>query len=246
VPDVLLTETRGAVRIITMNRPDKLNALNTELTAALLDALEKSNSDATVNAIVLTGAGRAFCVGADTGEFVTLTAENPDAVNKRADLTMRLHMAFPNLNKPVIAAARGHAVGGGAGLCVACDLVVAAPTLKLGYPETKHGLVAAVVMTGLVRQVGPKKAFELVSLGQSLTADEALALNMINRVVPDDNLLDEAIALADQLAKVEPAAMRATKQLFYRVRELAYDDAMQAGREVNMAMRGFRKPAAKA
>jgi enoyl-CoA hydratase/carnithine racemase len=246
MPDVLLIETRGAVRIITMNRPDKLNALNTELTAALLSALESADSDTAVNTIVLTGTGRAFCVGADISEFATLTADNPEAVNKRADLTMRLHMAFPKLSKPVVAAARGHAVGGGAGLCLACDLVVAAPTLRLGYPETKHGLVAAVVMTGLVRQVGPKKAFELVSLGLSLTADEALALNMINRVVPDEKLVDEAVTIAEQLAKVEPAAMRATKQLFYRVSELAYDDAMQAGRDVNMAMRGFRKAAAKA
>lgn len=243
MPDWLLTETRGAVRILTLNRPDKLNALNGELTAALLAALDAADRDASVRALVLTGAGRAFCAGADTSEFSTFTADNPEAVAARADLTMRLHMAFPRLSKPIVAAARGHAAGGGAGLCLACDLVVASPTLKLGYPETKHNIVAALVMTGLVRQLGPKKAFELVSLGAPLSADQALALHLVNRVVPDEQLLDEAVALATQLAAVEPAAMRATKELFYRVAELPYDEAMRAGRDLNVKMRSFRKAA---
>jgi enoyl-CoA hydratase len=242
MPEVLLIENRGAVRILTMNRPDKLNALNTELTDALLKGLEAARDNDSVRAVVLTGAGRAFCAGADTAEFKTLTSDNPDAVFARADLSMRLHTAFPKLGKPIVAAARGHAVGGGAGLCLASDLVVASPTLKLGYPETKHGIVGAIVMTGLVRQLGPKKAFELVSLGEPLGAEAALALGLINRVVPDDRLLDEAVALADQLAAIRPSAMRATKDLFYRVMELPYDEAMAAGRDTNIAMRGFGKP----
>jgi len=241
--EVLLSQMRGSVRILTMNRPDKLNALNGELTTALLEALQGASTDDAVRAIVITGAGRAFCAGADTSEFLVLTPDHADAVAARADLTMRLHMAFPANNKPIVAAARGHAVGGGAGLCLACDLVVASPTLKLGYPETKHNIVAALVMTGLVRQLGPKRAFELVSLGASLTADQALALNLVNRVVPDDKLLDEAAALAEQLAKVDPNAMRATKQLFYKVAEMPYEDAMRAGRDLNIKMRSFRKAA---
>jgi enoyl-CoA hydratase/carnithine racemase len=245
MPDIVLTETRGAVRIVTMNRPEKLNALNGELTSAIIAALEAADKDDIINAIVLTGEGRSFCVGADTSEFTTLNTD-AKAAQDRADLTMRLHVTFPRLGKPVVAAARGHAVGGGAGLCVACDLVVAAPSLKLGYPEVKHGIVAAMVMTGLVRQVGPKKAFEMVGLGQSLTAEQALATGLINRVVPDEKLLDEAVALATELAAISPVAMRATKELFYRVAELPYDQAMQAGREMNARMRSFRKPAAKA
>jgi len=240
MPDVLLSEDRGAVRILTMNRPDKLNALNTELTGALLKALEASRDAAGVRAVVLTGAGRAFCAGADTSEFKTLTGDNPDAVFARADLSMRLHMAFPALGKPIVAAARGHAVGGGAGLCLASDLVVASPTLKLGYPETKHGIVGAIVMTGLVRQLGPKKAFELLALGDPLTAEAAQALGLVNRVVRDETLLDEAVVLADRLAAIDPASMKATKDLFYKVMELPYDRAMEAGRDVNVAMRSFR------
>ena len=242
MPEVLLTEDRGAVRVLTLNRPDKLNALNNELTTALLVAIQAADADAAVRALVLTGAGRAFCAGADTSEFATVVnPNNPESVLARANLTTRLHMSLPRLSKPTVAAARGHAQGGGAGLCLACDLVVAAPSLKLGYPETKHGIVAAVVMTGLVRHVGPKKAFELLSLGQPLAADDALALGMVNRVVPEDKLLDEAVAIAMQLASVHPPAMQATKELFYRVMELPYDQAMAAGRDVNVMMRSFRK-----
>jgi enoyl-CoA hydratase/carnithine racemase len=245
MPDVLLVENRGAVRILTMNRPDKLNALNSELTDALLKGLETARDDESVRAVVVTGAGRAFCAGADTSEFKTLTSDNPEAVFARANLSMRLHMAFPLLGKPIIAAARGHAVGGGAGLCLASDLVVASPTLRLGYPETKHGIVGAIVMTGLTRQLGPKKAFELVVLGEPLTADAALELGLINRVVADDRLLDEALAIAEKLAAINPVAMRATKDLFYTVLELPYDQAMEAGRDANIAMRGFRSKAEK-
>ncbi len=239
--EVLLVENRGAVRILTLNRPDKLNALNTELTDALLKGLEAARDDDSVRAIVVTGAGRAFCAGADTSEFKSLTSDNPEAVFARANLSMRLHMAFPLLGKPIVAAARGHAVGGGAGLCLASDLVLASPTLKLGYPETRHGIVGAIVMTGLTRQLGPKKAFELVALGEPLSAEAALDLGLINRVVQDDRLLDEAVALAGKLAAINPVAMRATKDLFYTVQELPYEQAMEAGRDTNVAMRGFRK-----
>ncbi len=239
--EVLLVENRGAVRILTLNRPDKLNALNTELTDALLKGLEAARDDDSVRAIVVTGAGRAVCAGADTSEFKSLTSDNPEAVFARANLSMRLHMAFPLLGKPIVAAARGHAVGGGAGLCLASDLVLASPTLKLGYPETRHGIVGAIVMTGLTRQLGPKKAFELVALGEPLSAEAALDLGLINRVVQDDRLLDEAVALAGKLAAINPVAMRATKDLFYTVQELPYEQAMEAGRDTNVAMRGFRK-----
>jgi enoyl-CoA hydratase/carnithine racemase len=238
---VLLTEDRGAVRILTMNRPAKLNALDTALTSALLEALLAADGDESVRALVLTGGGRSFCAGADTSEFSSLTPENPEAVLARADLTTRLQAQFPRLKKPVVAAARGHALGGGAGLMLACDMVAAAPSLKLGYPEMAHGIVPAIVMTGLVRQLGPKPAFELIGLGKPIDAERALALGLINRIAEEDALLDNAIEIATRLAEVSPLAMRTTKELFYRVMELPYDQAMLAGRDANVAMRGFRK-----
>jgi enoyl-CoA hydratase/carnithine racemase len=238
---VLLAEDRGAVRVLTLNRPDKLNALNQALTQALYEALLAADGDAQVGAVVLTGAGRAFCAGADVSEFKTLTAEDPQAIAARGDLTMRLHLAFTQIAKPVVAAARGHAVGGGCGLALACDMVVASESARLGYPEIKRGIVAAVVLANLVRQVGRKTAFELVALGESVTAERALALGLVNRVVPDNRLLDEAVAVATTLAGMSRVAMAATKRLFHRVADMALDDALAVGRDANIIMRGYRE-----
>jgi enoyl-CoA hydratase/carnithine racemase len=142
----LLIEDRGAVRLLTLNRPEKHNALNTALTQALVDALRAAEADPAVNAVVLTGAGKSFCAGADTTEFSALTPEDPTAVTRRADLTTALHLVFSQMSKPVISAVRGNALGGGAGLAIACDMVVMSETVKFGYPELKHGIVAAVVL----------------------------------------------------------------------------------------------------
>jgi enoyl-CoA hydratase/carnithine racemase len=241
----LQIEDRDAVRLLTMNRPEKLNALNHGLSERLYDALWAAERDAAIGAIVLTGAGRAFCAGADISEFSALTADDPHAVAARADLTMNLHLAFSRLSKPVVAAVRGYAMGGGCGLALACDMVIASENAKLGYPEVKRGIVGAVVMPNLVRQVGRKAAFELLGLGEPVDAERALALGMINRIVPDDLLLDETLAVAAALASMSRNAMAATKRLFHRVVELPLDQALQAGRDTNMMMRSFRTKAHK-
>src|SRR5580698_3511965 len=120
----VLVEDRGAVRVLTMNRPDKLNALNFALTRALIDALGAAGEDGHVGCVVLTGAGRAFCAGADVDEFKMLTPDNTDLVEERARLTATLHGLFPRLNIPVITAVNGYAMGGGAGLALAGDLTI--------------------------------------------------------------------------------------------------------------------------
>ena len=238
---VLLVEDRGAVRILTMNRPEKRNALNTELTQSLLDSLRAADADERVRSVVLTGAGPGFCAGADLGEFKDLVLAKQPLVEARAELTMQLHLAFPAMAKPVVAAVNGAAMGGGAGLALACDLVVMGEGAKLGYPETRHGIVAAIVMANLVRQVGRKAAFELVSLGEPVDARKALALGMANRVVPDPQVLSAAVQLAEQLAKTRVEAMAATKQLFHEVADLPLEEALKRGREANKRMRAFRK-----
>ena len=237
----LLIEDRGAVRILTMNRPEKHNALNTALTQALLDSLRAADSDPAVNAVVLTGAGKSFCAGADTTEFSALTPEDPQAVTARADLTTALHLVFSQMNKPVISAVRGNALGGGAGLAIACDLSVMSETVRFGYPELKHGIVAAVVMANLVRQVGRKQAFELVALAEPLDGHAAKAMGLCNRVVPDAQVLDVALALASTIAGWSPIAMATTKRSFHRVADLALAPALEVGRDANVMMRGFRK-----
>jgi enoyl-CoA hydratase/carnithine racemase len=238
---VLLTEDRGAVRVLTMNRPEKRNALNTQLTRALLDGLRAADRSDAVRCVVLTGAGQGFCAGADLAEFKDLVPEKAHLVEERAELTMQLHLAFPKMAKPVVTAINGAAMGGGAGLAVAGDLAVMAESAKLGYPETRHGIVAAIVMANLVRQAGRKAAFEMVALGEPVDAHRAFALGMINRVVPDPELMQVALGLAEKLSKVDSQALQATKQLFHEAADLPLEEALRRGRETNKRMRGFKK-----
>ncbi len=240
MPDILPVEDRGSVRILWLNRPDKLNALDTALTQALLDALLAADADPAIRAIVLAGRGRGFCAGADLAEFKDLTPDQHHRIAARADLTCRTQSLLQKLGKPVVSAVQGVAVGGGAGLAIGCDMMVAGADLKFGYPELKHQIVPALVMTGLQRQLGRKIAFELISLGRLLGADEVRALGLANRVVPAAEVLDAALGIAQSWAGANPRAMAAAKGLFYRVADLPYDAAMAAGRDVNALMRGFR------
>jgi enoyl-CoA hydratase/carnithine racemase len=153
---------------------------------------------------------------------------------------MKLQGIFPQLSKPVVTAVNGAAMGGGAGLAIAGDLALMASTATLGYPEVKHGIVAAVVMAGLVRNVGRKAAFELVATAEPLDAARAFALGLVNRVTAPEELMAEALAVAQKLAAVERPAMAATKQLFYRAVDLPFTQALEEGRDVNKRMRGFR------
>ena len=241
-PIFLICEDRGGVRVLTLNRPEKRNALNSALTQQLLDALRAADADEAVGCVVLTGAGPAFCAGADLAEFKDLTPDRQHLVDARGELTMQLHLAIPKLSKPVVTAINGAAMGGGAGLAIAGDLAVMAEGATLGYPETKHGIVAAIVMANLVRQAGRKAAFELVALGEPVDAQRALALGLVNRVAPQARLMDEALALAQKLAGASRPAMQLTKQLFHEAADLPLAGALERGREANKRMRSFRKP----
>jgi enoyl-CoA hydratase/carnithine racemase len=235
----LLVEDRGAVRILTMNRPEKRNALNLDLTRALLDALRAADAAEAVGAVVLTGAGQGFCAGADLAEFKDL--RDSTAADERAELTMNLHLVFSRISKPIVTAVNGAAMGGGAGLAIAGDLALMAEGAKLGYPETRHGIVAAIVMANLVRQVGRKAAFELVALGEPIDAARALELGMVNFVFSAKDLLPESLKIAEKLAGVSRLAMTETKRLFYEVAELGLEVALARGRETNRRMRNFDK-----
>jgi len=235
----LLVENRGAVRVLTLNRPEKRNALDTALTKTLLDAIRAADADESVGALVLTGAGPGFCAGADLGEFKGL--KDPQAAATRAELTMQLHLSFSKISKPVVTAINGAAMGGGAGLAIAGDLAVMAEDAKLGYPETKHGIVAAIVLGNLVRQVGRKAAFELVAFGEPIDAQRALLLGLVNKVFPQSKLMEEALRIAEKLAAVSRPAMAETKRLFHEVADLPLDKALEKGRDANRRMREFQK-----
>ena len=236
---VLIVEDRNAVRVLTMNRPEKRNALNSELTHALVEALQRADKEESVGCVLLTGAGQGFCAGADLTEFKGL--QDPRAADERAELTMQLHLAFPKISKPIVAAINGAAMGGGAGLAIAADIAVMAASAKLGYPEARHGIVAAIVMANLVRQVGRKAAFELVALGEPIDAARALQLGMVNRVVPDQELFSQAMSFAERLAVMAPAARAETKRLFHEVADLPLAAALERGRDTNRRMRNFQR-----
>jgi enoyl-CoA hydratase/carnithine racemase len=240
-PDFLLVEDRGAVRVLSMNRPEKRNALNSALTRALLEGLRAADAAESVRCVVLTGAGQGFCAGADLAEFKELTPANRRLVDERAELTMQLHLAFSKMAKPVVTAINGAAMGGGAGLAIAGDLAVMAQDARIGYLEIRHGLVAAIVMANLVRQIGRKRAFELVSLGEPLSSRQALVFGLVNRVVSGADLMAETMLLADKLAAADCRAMQATKQLFHEAADLPLEEALKRGRDANKRMRGFRK-----
>lgn len=239
-PLVLVEDLEG-VRTLTLNRPDKRNALNTPLTQAILDAFVEADADESIRAIVVAGAGRGFCAGADLTEFDHLTPANAGAVTERAELTTRTQRIARSISTPVVAAVHGAAVGGGAGLALGADMLIVADDVKLGFPELKHSIVPAIVMAGLREHFGTKVAFELVGTGRFVQAPELLKRGVANDVTRLEDLLSTAQQVATTLAGSKSESMAAAKRLFYRVGDLPFDEALQAGKDVNEQMRAFRK-----
>ncbi|MHA6691609.1 enoyl-CoA hydratase/isomerase family protein [Devosia sp. A449] len=238
----LLVEDIDGVRILTLNRPEQLNAMDSELYAHLTAALKAADKDQTVKVVLIRGAGTSFCTGADTKEFAKLTSDKADLVAHRANLTYELHHSIPHMEKVVIAAVQGYAVGGGCGLATACDIAIAHKEAKLGYPEIKHGLVPAVVMANLTKQVGRKRAFEMVSTGKLIDADTAASIGLITRVASGD-VFEEAHECARLLAGRVPEALAATKRLFQAVGDMPLADGLLRGRQANEEMRAYREKA---
>jgi len=225
------------VLTLTLDRPDKRNALSAALIDALHAALERADLDADARLLVLRGAGRDFCAGADLDELLAsadLTlAENEAAARRLGALFTRMR----SLPKPVVAVVQGRALAGGAGLVTACDLAVAAASAQLGYPETQRGFVPAMVMTLLRRAVGEKVALDLVLTGRVLPAEEARAVGLLTRVVADGELERELSAVVRALVAASATALALTKQLFYQLDDRALDDGIALGARVNALAR---------
>ena len=243
--DVVRITDHGAVRVISMNRPEKLNAMNTALLVGLRDALAASEQDDAVRALVLAGEGRGFSAGADLSEFSgEQTAETQKRNALRSSLMSQLQVTLRTMSRPVVAAVHGAAMGGGAAFAVCCDMVVVGTNLKFGYPELLHNLTPTGVMTSLLKQAGPKAAFELISLGATLGADDVMRLGLANRVVAPEAVLPTAIEIANAWAKSDPLQLAATKNMFYRMTELSFEAGLALGKDVSTAMRA-RAAAAK-
>src|SRR5918992_834777 len=174
----------GAVALVTMNRPEKRNALNDELVAALKDALRDADAREEVRAVVITGAGADFCSGADLSALQKISESSVTENLEDARGLMELYALVRRVRVPVVAAVRGRALAGGCGLATACDIVLASRSARFGYPEVRIGFVPAMVMAILRRNVSEKRAFELVTRGHPVGAAEAERIGLINHAWP--------------------------------------------------------------
>jgi methylglutaconyl-CoA hydratase len=233
----LRLELADGVLSLTLDRPEKRNALDAALIEALHAALDRADLDADVRVVVLRGAGRDFCAGADLDELLA-SADLEPAQNEASALRLgTLFTRIRSLPKPVVAAVQGRALAGGAGLVTACDLAVAGEGARMGYPEIQRGFVPAMVLTLLRRATGEKTALDLALTGRVLTATEAREAGLLARVVADDALDREVSTLAGVLARSSPSAMALTKQLFYRLDGCPLDEGIALGARVNTLAR---------
>lgn len=206
----IILEHQGPLAVLTLNRPERLNAMSKPMLHEMLDACDEVESNAAVRALILKGAGRAFSAGFDLSAQAGARPETRDQWRKALELDFQAVMRFWHLSKPTIAAVHGPALAGGCELAMACDITIAAEGSRFGEPELRFG--AGIVVMLMPWLVGPKKAKEIFLLGlDDLPAEEALALGMINRVVPEADLVEVATRIARQMAVVDPMVVRRTK-----------------------------------
>ena len=233
----LLTSLDAGILTLTLNRPAKRNALNAELIEGLHRDLERADLDSQVRVVLVRGAGKDFCAGADLDELlasVSQTVEENEAAALRLGSLFQRIRALP---KPVLAVVQGRALAGGAGLAGACDLVIAGSSAQLGYPEIQRGFVPAMVMALLRRSVGEKIALDLVLTGRLLSAEEAHRLGLVSRILEDGQLEKGAMKLAAELAGSSPSALAFSKQLFYQLDDDTVAQGIARGAQVNAIAR---------
>jgi methylglutaconyl-CoA hydratase len=233
----LIVSRADGIARVTLNRPEKRNALSAELVFELKAALRSLDQDAAVRVVAIEGAGKDFCSGADLSALKVIAdagvMDNLADVHDLAELFLLPRM----MKKPVVAAVRGRALAGGCGLATACDLVLAAESAQFGYPEVAIGFVPAMVMAILRRNVGEKRAFDLIVGAHRISAAEAERIGLINRVFPDDGFragVDEfLIGLADRSA----SAVQLSKRLLYHSDGMGFEAAIRAGEDLNVIAR---------
>lgn len=226
---LLLSEDRGAVRVLTLNRPEKRNALNMALHDALLEAFQRADADPAVRCVLLAGAGKSFCAGADLAEHQAAPAPDTAEGSERIEQMAQLQLAVSTLGKPVVAAVQGTVLGAGAGLAISADVVVMAEDARLGYPEVPHGMVPTLMFPTLQRQIGRRAAFELLFLGQFIGSQRALELGLVNQIAAPAELMPSALAIAERFGEMSGRTLRSAKKLFYRMADLPLEEGMREG-----------------
>ena len=233
----VLTELAGGVLTATLNRADKRNAIDAAMIDGLLAAIERADLDASVRVVAVRGSGRDFCAGMDLNELLA-SADHTLEQNRQAALHFaQVFMRMRRLPKPIVALVQGRALAGGCGLATASDLVVAAESAQFGYPEVQRGFVPAIVMTMLRRAVGEKIAFDLATTGRLLDGTEAAAAGLASRVYEDADFEEQAGEVLRVLAEASPSALAFTKQQFYQLDGLSFEDGLRLGADVNAVSR---------
>lgn len=234
---MILYSVDNGVASITLNRPEKRNALNDELIAGIKQGLTRAAGDENVKVVVISGAGKDFCSGADLSALQKIAqasvADNAEDARSLLDLFVQIRQ----IHVPVVAAVKGRALAGGCGLASACDLVLASESARFGYPEVKIGFVPAMVLAILRRNVSEKRAFELITRGEEIDAARAKEIGLINQVFADETFDEQVNEYLRRFAEVSSTAVALTKSLLYQVDGLAFLEALETGADVNVIAR---------
>jgi len=233
----IIYEVQGATARITLNRPEKRNALNDALIGGIKEALRRADEDEAVRAVVITGAGADFCSGADLAALQKISESSITENLEDATSLMELFAQIRRVRVPVVAAVRGRALAGGCGLATACDMVLASSSARFGYPEVKIGFVPAMVMAILRRNVSEKRAFELITRGGEIGAQEAERIGLINHVFEDDAFETQVESFVRAFEKVSRSAVILSKRLLYHMDAMTFDAALQSGVDINTIAR---------
>ena len=223
--DLVLTELRGRVLIVTLNRPGVLNAVSPELRASFIAAMKAANANDVVGAIVITGAGKAFSAGQDLNETAHLSI---DQVRGWCSALRDLYQSVRDLTKPAVAAWNGIAAGAGMQIGLCCDVRVAHPAARIGQPEVRAGLASIVGTYFMSLYVGHGANRELSLSGGLVSGERAHAIGLVDHLVPEDEVLAKAITIAEDLLKVPPVAMRLTKERLRALTQPGFDEATAA------------------
>ncbi|MEQ9239384.1 enoyl-CoA hydratase [Roseovarius indicus] len=232
---ILIREDQGAIARLTLNAPEKLNALSDAMLAALQEEFDALREDRSIRAVILGGAGKAFCAGHDLKEMTQGRQAEDGGKAYFADLFTRcskVMTAIRTLPQPVIAKPHGIATAAGCQLVASCDLAVAAEGTRFGVNGVNIGLFCSTPMVALSRNIPRKQAFEMLTTGEFIEPDRAIALGLINRAVPADQLDDAAMELAETIAAKLGSAVKIGKQAFYQQLEMGLDDAYDYTRDV--------------
>jgi len=233
----LLTTDDGPIRYLILNRPEKRNALNDALVAALKQALLKADADDNLRAMVIKGAGNDFCSGADLSALQKISESNYEENLEDAQGLAELFSIIRNVKIPVVSAVHGRALAGGCGLATGCDIVLSTDTARFGYPEVKIGFVPAIVTAILLRNVSEKQAFELITQGFEFSAAEAKGYGLVNRIFAETTFEADVRNYLAVYEKVSRSAVMLSKKLLYEMDGMPFDDALELGSEINAAAR---------